>query len=133
MSPTTATPNPTTTPADNPRRVFQYTLAGKPRFADPRATYRRFLQATGGAPDPLLTAAQLPEGEETPEHRLARQAAEEKLAAASLEAFQLPRLDLTTGEGVSEAEALAILYDWLRWADEGADAATGEGTVTDVN
>lgn len=99
-------------------RVFPYSVSGKARFADPLRLYRKFIMATGGAPDPLLEAAQLKPGAELTElaeERVKRLEAEQYLADAALETFALPRFNEDTGEGMTDAEALKLLYRWLDW------------------
>lgn len=43
---------------------------------------------------------------------------EGKLAEAAFQAFGLPKIDKSTGQGISEAVALGLLQDYLGWVEE---------------
>lgn len=96
-----------------------------PRYADPIAVKRMLHIATGGRLNKLIEDANrdahgpeaFPLDDESPE-RLAALQARGVLATATCHAFGLPLFDPTTGEGLTEEEALALLREYLLWLDQ---------------
>lgn len=133
------------------RLIYKYTVAGSERFGDPLVLRRRLVQAGRGELDEILDAAEAAEGESegpppamflpqdgstpTPEQvakaiaiskgfeAARREDACEKRAKIIYEAFQIQPLNETTGEGVTEAEALQLLWDFLGWLEGNASPA----------
>lgn len=105
----------------SPRDVFRYHDGRGDAYADPLAAYRQFVSALDGDPDPVLEAAR-DEGREPPSV-LRRMDAQGKLAGAARQAFGLPGLDRSTGQGVTDGAALETLYDFLRWLEGNGQGA----------
>jgi hypothetical protein len=110
------------------RRIFRYLLTfpgGQqiPRYADPIAVKRNLHLATGGRLNKLIADAnkdaRSPDDptviEEDHPDRLTALQARGQLAHAVCLAFELPRFDSTTGEGMVEEECMALLVEYLNW------------------
>lgn len=122
---------------DRERLVFCFDYRGEKRYADPLAVQRLLLRRTAGEFHRLrseaaedVSAAPLPEGalpEMAAAHRaaavMARLDAEEGLLDAVRHAFGLPAFDHATGDGATDAEALATLYAWEEWMEKNGGAA----------
>jgi hypothetical protein len=107
------------------RNVFTYHDGAGQVFADPVAVYRRFMEAVGGDPDPLLQAAQRPQdgAPEEPGALLRRLDAERQLADAARTALPMRPFDPATGEGATDEDCLAALYAWMEWLEGNARRA----------
>lgn len=112
------------------RRIFRFVLtfpSGQqvPRYADPIAVKRNLHIATGGRLNKLIadankdvrTADNPPLDDESPE-RMAALQARGTLAGAACYAFELPRFDPMTGDGMTEEEAMSLLMEYLTWLDQ---------------
>lgn len=138
---------------DRDKLVFKYQVEGREVHADPLVLRRRLVQASGGMFDQILADAAgeaeggtdsgppaamfLPHGVEkpTPEQlakasSAARAAAEsrredarERRAKVVFEAFELTPIDRATGEGVTELEALNLLWSFLDYLEGNAGAS----------
>jgi hypothetical protein len=107
------------------RNVFAYHDGAGTAYADPVAVYRRFMEAVGGDPDPLLKAAQRPApgAAEDPGGLLRRLDAERLLALAARAALPMRPFDPATGEGATDEDCLAALYAWMEWLEGNAARA----------
>jgi len=112
---------------------FVYTVQGDKLFADPLRVRRLFLEATDGrgwqyiadldrarteldkltGDDPKIVAQRAV-------LEVAKVKIEGALAEATITAFDMPPFDPTTGEGVTEYDALDILRQFMEYA-EGKD------------
>jgi hypothetical protein len=98
------------------RLVFKYNVGGVARFADPLDIRRKLVRAGRGEIDRILEDA-----ENSPDPMQAADAEEKRLAAV-LDAFGLPPFDTATGQGTTEREALAILWEFLEYLEKNAKA-----------
>ncbi len=114
------------------RLIFPYEVRGQKRFADPLAVWREFLRASGGRfaalcrqarddEDATTDASIGDDDEEAIEARhaadLKREAAREKLYAVLCSTFGLVPFDPETGKGVTEAEVVSLLNEFLEWSE----------------
>jgi hypothetical protein len=111
------------------RLIFAYTVRDKSApggqrkvFADPLAIRRRMIVAGGGYLNEVLREAGTPDpdasqGEQPlePAAILVREQARENRYKIVCEAFGLIPVDETSGEGITETEAMAILGEYLDW------------------
>lgn len=124
---------------DKERRVFHYDVRGEGRYVDPLAVRRALMRFSGGqyhvwrqdavesdeaADLPIPPSIQADEQQLALER--ARRAAtvlgmldaQERLLACVREAFGLPALDTTTGEGCTESECWAVLTAFDEWLEK---------------
>lgn len=115
--------------SDSDRAIFPLSLDGvKITYLDPLVLHRKLVQACGGDLYGLLAEAQGPkkdsEGKRLEPHdpmlELKRLNAQELLAEAARVAFDLPKLDPATGQGVPEALCWKALNSFMEWT-EGED------------
>lgn len=86
------------------RNIFQYQLDGKPRFADPLATWNTLTVLLRGDPFAVCDRAASEEGKSEAEIAQATQ----EICDAVMQAFKLPAFDPETGTGATMQDALRI-------------------------
>lgn len=122
-------------PGQSPRQIFAFKVGHEVRYADPIQVDLRIEKAGGPewwrvvdvvvklrVPVSPLAAASLDAAAITDrKHKF--QASVAELVRLAREAFQLPALDTATGKGVTDAEAIGVLTDYLAFAQKLAEDA----------
>jgi hypothetical protein len=90
------------------RNVFRYFDGERVAYADPMRVNRRLVAELDGDVQLWLSAYNSADAR-------ARSDAVERLAPATLAAFDLPGFDTSTGDGVTEEVAMNLLRTFLEW------------------
>jgi hypothetical protein len=90
------------------RAIYVWSDGRQDWHVDPLRAYRRLVRALAGEQDAVIERARS-------DDPLAATGAKERLADAAREAFGLEPFDPATGQGTLDAEAEALLYDFLGW------------------
>ena len=97
---------------DTQKRIFGPYNDGKQQaYADPLAVDRKLKRALGGDVNRFLERY-------NSEADVERMDATESLVKAAIDAFEMKPLDRTTGEGVTESEAIGVLFDYCDWLEK---------------
>lgn len=118
--------------AEPAEKVFHVKVGERDLHFDPFEVHCAWHEATGGDPAALLRAVQPPQPqkvpqpdgsfldtdpEESPEMVLARLKAYRQLIAAARKTFDLPPIDRSTGQGVTDHEVMRVVNEWYDYQD----------------
>lgn len=93
------------------RKIFEYTIDGEKRYADPLVVLRIIVDVIGDRVESALAAAN------NEADLVASERARVQIVAGTRAAFKLPSVSMETGDGVPEADVIDLFrafWDWMQ-------------------
>lgn len=103
--------------------IFCYEVDGEKYYVDPLDIRRRLVRAGGGEINLIIADAQKEIDPKNPIEVLCKMDAQEKRLVAVRQAFGFAEINPKTGEGVTEATAIGVLYQFLEWLEKNEKTA----------